>query len=289
MVAKQKKASSRRRTVTLLLAPSLLVMITIFALPMLLFFNYSFYTYEKGRLIDDFTFSSYVKFFTDPYYYKIVLASLKLAGISTLIALLIGYPLAYTLHSAKNSTVQKWMTVIIFSPLLVSVVVRTYGWLVLLSDQGIVNYLLLNLGIVQERLRLALNFTGVVIGLSHIFLPFMVFPIYSVLFKLDPSLKEASNDLGAGWWRTFTKVTLPLSLPGIIAGVQLCFTLSMGAFVTPSLLGGGRVLVLPTLIYRNVEDINWPLGSVASMSLLLLAILAVMIFDRVLKRYTPAQ
>ena len=117
----------------------------------------------------------------------------------------------------------------------------------------------------------------------------IVFPIYSVLYKLDPSLKEASNDLGAGWWQTFCRITLPLSLPGIIAGVQLCFTLSLGAFVTPSLLGGGRVLVLPLIIYRNIEDINWPLGTVAGMALLLLAIITVMIFDRTLKRYTEAE
>lgn len=274
------------RSTLLLLAPSLLLMLVIFAWPLVLFFTNSFYSYVDGKLIEDLTFSSYIQFFTDPFYYNIVWGTLKLSTVVTLVALVIGYPLAYALYKAKDHRVQQWMAVIIFSPLLVSVVVRTYGWLILLSDQGIVNFTLMKFGL--QPVRLAFDFPGVLISLVHIFLPFMVFPIYSVLLKLNPALKEASSDLGASWWKTFTRVTLPLSMPGVIAGAQMCFTLTMGAFVTPSLLGGGRVQVLPLFIYRNVLDINWPMGAVAGMVLLALAILTVMIFDRVLKYYTPA-
>ena len=112
---------------------------------------------------------------------------------------------------------------LIFSPILVSVVVRSYGWIVLLSDQGPVNWLLLRLGIVAEPVTLVFNLFGVVISLTHVFLPFVVFPIFSSLTRLDPELKEAAEDLGAGWWTTFRRITFPLSLPGVVAGAQICF------------------------------------------------------------------
>jgi putative spermidine/putrescine transport system permease protein len=110
-----------------------------------------------------------------------------------------------------------------------------------------------------------------------------VFPIYSTLTRLDPALKEAAEDLGAGWWTTFRRVTLPLSLPGLVAGAQICFTLALGAFVTPAMLGGGRVLVLPLQIYSATSDINWPVAAVGGIVLLLGSMIAVAAFNRLLK------
>ena len=130
-----------------------------------------------------------------------------------------------------------------------------------------------------------LKFSGVVISLTHVFLPFVVFPLYSVLTRLDPSLKEASSDLGAGWWTTFGRVTLPLSLRGIVVAGQICFTLALGAFVTPALLGGGRLLVLPINIYNNTVDINWPLAGVGGIVLLLLSMAIVAASNRVIRRW----
>jgi putative spermidine/putrescine transport system permease protein len=143
--------------------------------------------------------------------------------------------------------------------------------------------MLKSFGIFSTPVTLVFNLTGVVISLTHVFLPFVVFPIYSTLTRLDPALKEAAEDLGAGWWTTFRRVTLPLSLPGLVAGAQICFTLALGAFVTPAMLGGGRVLVLPLQIYSATSDINWPVAAVGGIVLLLGSMIAVAAFNRLLK------
>jgi len=165
-----------------------------------------------------------------------------------------------------------------------SVVVRTYGWLILLANQGLVNTTLLRLRLIDEPVRLLFNMQGVVISLTHIMLPFAILPIYSVLGRLDPSLKEAARDLGAGPWAAFWRVTLPLTLPGVASGGVICFTLALSAFVTPQLLGGGRVQVLPLTVYNSTVEINWPEGAVTSLALLALSILAVWAVNRVLRR-----
>ena len=200
--------------------------------------------------------------------------SLLLAGIVTALALLVGYPLAYALHTrVRSARARAVLAVVLFCPLMISVVVRTYGWLILLANQGLVNTTLLRLGLIEQPVRLLFNMQGVVISLTHIMLPFAIFPIYSVLGKLDASLKEAARDLGAGPWATFWRVTLPLTLPGVASGGVICFTLALSAFVTPQLLGGGRVQVLPLTVYNSTVEINWPEGAVTSVALLALSIL----------------
>lgn len=278
------KAPLRRRMVPwLLLLPILSVMAYAFVFPLLVFFQYSFYRFEYGQLIEDFTFAAYVDFLTDPYFHAIVLSTLQMAAITTLCAVFVGYPLAYALWRLTRPRLQRWFALIIFSPILVSVVVRSYGWTVLLADQGPVNWFLQTLLGFPEPLRLVFNLTGVVISLTHVFLPFVVFPIYATMTRLDPTLREAAMDLGAGWWTTFRRVTFPLTLPGLLAGAQIAFTLALGAFVTPQLLGGGRVLVLPLQVYRATTDINWPLAAVGGMALLLLALVTVVLSNRLLK------
>jgi putative spermidine/putrescine transport system permease protein len=206
-----------------------------------------------------------------------------MAGVVTVLAILIGYPLAFALWRIGRPALQKWLAVLIFLPIIVSVVVRSYGWTVLLADQGPVNYLLQQAGMIDDPLRLVYNLTGVLISMVHVFLPFVVFPIYTSMVRLDPTLKEAAEDLGAGWWTVFRRVTLPLTLPGLVAGAQICFTLALGAFVTPAILGGGRVLVLPLHVYRATSDINWPVAAVGGMVLLVLSFFAVAAFNAMLR------
>jgi putative spermidine/putrescine transport system permease protein len=267
----------------LLLAPTLAVMAYAFVAPLASFFEYSFYRFRRGRLEQVFNLDTYWRFLTDDYYHIVIYDTLRMATLVTVASLLIGYPLAYALYRINRPAIQRWLALLIFSPILVSVVVRSYGWVVLLGDQGPVNWLLLKLGIVSAPVTLVFNLVGVVISLTHVFLPFVVFPIFSSLIRLDPALKEAAEDLGAGWWTTFRRVTLPLSLPGVVAGAQICFTLALGAFVTPAMLGGGRVLVLPLQIYNATSEINWPVAAVGGMALLLIAMLAVAGFNRLLK------
>jgi putative spermidine/putrescine transport system permease protein len=266
-----------------LLAPTLLVMSYAFIAPLLNFFEYSFYRFRRGRLEQAFTLDTYSRFLFDEYYHVIIYDTLRMATLVTVLSLIIGYPLAYALYRINRPSIQRWLGLLIFSPILVSVVVRSYGWMVLLSDQGPVNWLLLRLGIVAEPVTLVFNLLGVVISLTHVFLPFVVFPIFSSLTRLDPELKEAAQDLGAGWWTTFRRITFPLSLPGVVAGAQISFTLALGAFVTPAMLGGGRVLVLPLQVYNATTEINWPVAAVGGMTLLIMSMIAVAGFNRLLK------
>jgi putative spermidine/putrescine transport system permease protein len=273
----------RRSAPALLLLPTFALAAYVFVLPLLTFLRYSFYRFDNGKLEQAFVFDAYRDFLSDPYEHIVFADSLKLAALVTLTAVAIGYPLAYVLWRVNRPGLQKWLALLIFSPILVSVVVRSYGWTVLLADQGPVNFFLLHTGLAAAPVRLVYNLVGVVVSLTHVFLPFVVFPIFSTMVRLDPALREAAEDLGAGWWTTFRRVTFPLTLPGLIAAAQICFTLALGAFVTPAILGGGRVLILPLEIYQATTDINWPAASVGNVVLLLLAFVAVAGFNRLIR------
>ncbi len=267
------------------MAPAMALMAVLYIIPLGFYFINSFHLFKDGRIIPIWTLQTYVSYFTDAFSYKIIGASVRLSLLVTTLALVIGYPLAYALHTrVRRSGARAAVALLLFSPLLVSVVVRTYGWFILLASQGLVNTILRAVGLISEPISLLFNHTGVVISLTHILLPFAIFPIYSVMSRLDLSLKEAAHDLGAGWWDTFLRITLPLTMPGIVAGALICFTLALSAFVTPRLLGGGRVQVLPLMVYNNTVEINWPTGAVSGLTLLVLSVAAVWVLNSLLRR-----
>jgi putative spermidine/putrescine transport system permease protein len=216
------------------------------------------------------TFEAYRRFFTDPFYANVVMQEVRLAALATALCLVIGYPTAYAITKIGRPAWVIAAYILIFSPLLTSTIVRAYGWLIILARGGLVNWALGSLHLTQGPVRLIFNFTGVTVALVHVLLPFAVFPILSVLLRMDPALREAAADLGADRLQTFARVTWPLSFPGLYAGAQLTFVLAMNAYVTPQLLGGGRVQVLPLLIYQNISDLNWPLASVEAIVLIAL-------------------
>ncbi len=268
-----------------LLTPALALMVVLYVIPLGLYFINSFHLFKDGRILPIWTLRTYVDYLTDPFSYKIIWESVRLSLVVTALAILIGYPVAYALHTrVRSAGARAVLSLLIFSPLLVSVVVRTYGWFILLASQGLVNTTLRAAGVITEPLSLLFNSRGVVISLTHILLPFAIFPIYSVLGRLDLSLKEAARDLGAGWWDTFQRITLPLTMPGVVAGTLICFTLALSAFVTPRLLGGGRVQVLPLMVYNNTVEINWPTGAVSGLTLLLLSVAAVWALNALLRK-----
>jgi putative spermidine/putrescine transport system permease protein len=272
-----------------LLAPGLALMGVLYVAPLAIYFANSFHLFRDGRIVPIWTLVTYIKFFSDPFSYKVIEASVRLSVIVTVLAVLIGYPLAYALHTRiARPGARAIVAVLLFSPLVVSVVVRTYGWFILLANQGMINTALRWLGLTTEPLSLLFNLVGVLISLTHILLPFAIFPIYSVLGRLDPTLKEASRDLGAGWWSTFTCITLPLTMPGVVAATLICFTLALSAFVTPQLLGGGRVQVLPLTVYNSTVEINWPMGSVAGITLLAISMLAIWALNSAMRRLPSA-
>lgn len=263
----------------LLLLPSGLVLL-LFVAAVLQLFSYSFKDYTTIIVGPEWTLDTWRHFLTSTFYWSIVWETIELALIVTAVTSLLAYPTAWVLVQIKNRTISVICYIVLFSPLLVSVVVRSYGWLLLLGDHGFVNAELVQLPWIHAPVRLVFNFTGVTIALVHILLPFAVFPLLSVLRQLPPNVREAAADLGAPPWLVFWRVTLPLTLPGVVAGAQIVFTLTISAWVTTVLLGGGRVLVIAKLVYDNISNLNWPLGAVESFVLLVIALVALAIFGR---------
>lgn len=254
-----------------LLAPALLLTGAVFWVAMAILLVMSVYPFLAAgppRL----TLEAWTRFLGDRYYWSVVATTVWLGGLVTAGTLLLGYPAAYAMSKIRRSALLLAAYLVLFAPILVSVVVRTYGWLLLLGREGAVNWLLLRLGLATEPVPLIFNLRGVVIAMVHILLPFMVFPILSVVGQLAPELKEAAMDLGATRWQTFRRVTLPLTLPGVVAGAQIVFTLTVSAFVTPFLMGGGKVQVLSGLIYRDMEAVDLSFASVTAFVLLALAV-----------------
>ncbi|MFN8590585.1 MAG: ABC transporter permease [Thermomicrobiales bacterium] len=243
--------------------------------------RFSFNGWESGRgMYPDWTLSNYQEFVSDPYFRGIFFKTLRLALTVTLVALLLGYPFAYFLAQSRG-WVRNVLLLVVITPLLIDVLVRAYGWLILLGDRGLLNQTLIALRVRDEPLMLLYTEVSVVIELLHETLPFMVLPIAAVLEKIDPSLREAGQSLGADKFQTFLRVTLPLSLPGILAGTLLCFALTASAFVAPLVLGGGKVMVMSLLIRTQMSVLlNWPFAAAESIILVALTLVILWFYVR---------
>jgi putative spermidine/putrescine transport system permease protein len=234
------------------------------------------------------TLSNYAKFFTDSFSTSILFDTLLLGVKATLVCLVFGFPIAWL--CARSSA--RWQSVLLFLvilPILTSVVVRTFSWIVILGRQGVLNQIALGLGLVSEPLRLLYTEVGVVMVLAQVQMPLMVLPILTVLSRMDPNLADASRVLGAGEWRTLWKVTLPLSVPGIIAGCILTYSASITAFVTQSLIGGARLIYMPLDIYQQaVGANNWPFAAAMSI-IFMIAVMAVVAVLSLMARRSETQ
>jgi len=256
-----------------LLSPGLLLLAVLFVYPLLHMVGISFQSKFPGPA--PLTADHYRKFVEDPYFLRVTLTTFRLAGVVTLLTALLGYPVAYYFVKAP-SRYKHLIFLGVISPLLVSIVVRTIGWTIILGNEGLLNSLLRAIGAIREPLRLMNNFWSVTVGMVHVLLPFMILSIASVLGKIDPVLVESASILGATPARAFFRVTLPLSIQGVAAGSVLVFCLTIGAYITPFWLGRGKVLLLSTTIYdQMLVLIEWPFGAAASM-LLMAATLAIL-------------
>jgi putative spermidine/putrescine transport system permease protein len=220
------------------------------------------------------TFANYARFFTDSFNYSILWATLLLGLKATLVCLLFAFPIAWVCARC-GPRLQSVIVFLVILPVLTSVVVRTFSWIVILGRQGIVNQIALGLGLVHEPIRLLYTELGVIIVLAQVQMPLMVLPILTVLSRIDPNLADASRVLGAGEWRTLWRITIPLSLPGILAGCILTYTACITAFVTQTLIGGARLIYMPLHIYQNAIGANdWPFAAAVSV-IFMVAVLAI--------------
>jgi ABC-type spermidine/putrescine transport system permease subunit I len=268
-----------------LIGPTLLLVAILMIFPSIILLSYSFNPYANGSIQVGITLAHYVRAFTTALYQETLFRTIKIAVIVTVITFLLGFPLAYA-AVRKGGWVGKLIVISTLAPLTIDLVVRSFGWFILLNGTGVINSTLIELGLVTQETapKLLFNETGIIIGLSHVMLPFMVFPIINVMHTIPHELEEAAQNLGANRLTVFTRILVPLALPGISAGVLITFVVSLASYVTPALLGGG-VRVIPVVITETFTSTsNWPFASALSMILVAVALIVIVGYQRVLKQ-----
>jgi len=280
------RSAPRQRRLAMLayLGPVTLLYLGFLVAPYLMVLRLSFFQFSSLKLyIAEVSLSNYVAVMTDPFYLALMARTIGLGLLVTAITLVLAYPLALTI--ARSGPVMKSALIAVtLSPLLINLVVRTYAWLVLLGDTGVINKWLRSVRAIGSPLPLSGNMLAVIIGLVHISLPLMALSLIGILERIDASLIDAADSLGASRGRVLRKVVFPLSLPGVGAGSLLVFSFTISAFVTPALLGGNRVSTISTLIYEKFTfSVNWPIGATLVVVLLVLNIGVVALHGRLFR------
>ena len=247
--------------------------------PMLLIVLYAFTTKGNDVVTTRFTLHNFARFFSDSLFLKVLLRSLKVAAITTIACLLLGYYPAYYIAKCSETFKMRWVLIITF-PTWINMLVRTYAWIGILQDDGIINTVLGWIGI--GPIQMMYTEFAVIVGMVYNFIPFMILQIYTSLTKMDGSLLEAANDLGANKFQSFLRVTLPLSLPGIISGITLVFLPAVSSFCIPSMLGGGQYMLVGNVIEQYfLHSGDWNFGSAISMIMAIIIIVSMYITKKV--------
>ncbi|MFN7000033.1 ABC transporter permease [Elioraea tepidiphila] len=258
----------------LLIAPAVILMLAFYAFPLAEVLWISFTEPEPG-------FGNYERLLTSAALQRVWMTTLRICTITTVITLAAGYVVAYALVSAPPR-MQRWMFVCVLLPLWISVLVRAFAWVTLLRSQGVVNEALLGIGLIDQPLRLIWNEFGIAVGMVHYMIPYAVLPLYASMRDIDPRLVPAARGLGATRIEAFRRVFLPLTLPGIVAATVLVFIFSLGFYVTPAILGGGRTLMVAEYIKLQILDlIRWGVGTMMASTLLVAVVVVLAIFARV--------
>ena len=274
--------NTKKRNITpyLFISPGLIILLVGFFIPIIMLFSLSFFKYVPGSgLIDKtFTFENYARF-ADPYYLKVLIVTFRIALGTTILSLILGFPMALMINRARGA-MKTVLLVVILTPLLTNVVARTLGLMIVLGRHGPINQVLELLDV--PKFNFIPSEIGIVIGLTQVFMPYMILSINSVLSNIDFSLQEAARDLGSSASQAFWKVIFPLSVPGIIAGSLFVFLLSFSSYVTPRLLGGGQIMVMTMLIYQQATALlNWPFAAAAALILLIFTIIIVTSYTKI--------
>ena len=268
-----------------LVVPALAVVVVFFVLPYANLLLMSFFEPARARPYDPvLTLGNYAAALGDSFQWWILWRTLKLGFLTTLFTLLLGYPLAWNLARA-SARVKGLLLVLLLSPLLVGVVIRSFGWMVILADNGLVNSVLKASGLAPDGVKLMYNELGVLVGTVHIYLPFMVLSISGTLQNIAPDLEMAARSLGASGFTAFRRIVFPLSLPGVFAGCLLVFVLAVSSYVIPVLLGGFKVITTPLLVVQTAIDVNnWPGAAAQAVVLFAVSLLCIGIYVKLMNR-----
>ncbi|WP_245196822.1 ABC transporter permease [Labrys sp. LIt4] len=281
MMAGQQLSARDRLRPWYLLSPALIVLTVLMVVPIVIMTVYSFYEFVTAGVEKQvFTTANWHEFFTDSFYHLFLWKTVKVAAITAILCALLGYPPAYFI--AMTRTRHKWLLLLLLIvPFWISFTIRTFSWIHILGEQGIINVVLMKLGLISEPLRMLYTQGSVIMGMIHFLLPYMILNIYVSLEGIDRNLISAARTLGCTQGQAFREVVLPLSLPGLMAGLLLCFVLAAGSYVTPQVLGSTRDALFGNLIYDTImTQLNWPLGSTLSLVLLVLLGIVAAIYSR---------
>jgi len=275
-----------RRSGKLLISPLLLILLALFVAPVLFMVPLSLQEYIPGMgPTDAWTLENYTQIFTDGYYREIIARTLWLGFGVTVCCLLLGYPLAYYMAHA-SARMRLLCTMLVIFPMLLNLVVRAFGWIALLADRGLINNMLMDLGVIETPIRMMFNLGGLLVGMTHIYLPFMILMLVPAIQAVPQDVRDAAATLSASRFKTFFLVTLPMTAPGILAGSIIVFVLSISALVTPRMLGGATYKVMATLIYDEfLLTLNWPSGAALAFVLTLIALLVITLSNRLINRW----
>lgn len=232
-----------------------------------------------------FTTRYYERFLNDSYHFEVLWTTIRIGLWTTAVSILLGYPLAHWMARVKSRAAHGLLLMAVLTPMLTGIVVRTFAWMTILSDNGVLNQTLKGLGLIEQPIPIMGSETAIVIGLVHIYIPYMVLTLAGVISRIDERLEQAAQNLGASPLRAFIEVTLPLSMPGVLAGSMLVFALAISAYVTPLLMGGAQIMTLPLLIYQQIAaSFNVGFAAALGMILLVISMVLIMAYNRVLAR-----
>lgn len=280
------RGEQRNRGGSALVVPALVLVVVFLLAPLGLILRYSFDKYDPVKLmLGVFSPGNYVLAVADPYYRKVLLTTAEIAGLSTVIVMLLAFPVAYCISRVESQRLRGWLIILTMLPLLLGNAVRSAAWMVVMGTKGVANSIFLAVGLVQEPLKILYTPTAVVIALVSVLLPFAIITLQAVMDSIPASLEEAGQSLGHSPLRTVFEVVLPLSMPGVVAAAAICFALAMNAYATPVLIGGPTMKMMGPVVYEQISKANnWPFGSTLAWILMAVTLLLTVLSTRFLSR-----
>jgi putative spermidine/putrescine transport system permease protein len=270
-----------------LIAPTTILITIMFLLPLFYFLRVSFNQNILGGFMESaWTIENYIGFYADPYFLKILWNTIYIAIAATFLTFIMAFPIAYILARMTSKWKGVLIALVVF-PLLVGNIVRDIGWIAFFSENGLVNRIIIQIGLTDDPVQFLETPPAVIIAIANVVLPYMILSIQSVIERINPALEEAAIDLGASRWNVIRTVLMPIAMPGILAGTLFVFILSMNAYTTPLVIGGTKVQMMAPALYAQITEVsNWPMGSAMAIILITITLLSSVLYLRVIERTT---